>query len=732
MNEALRRLSAARPLDLGAEGDFSLGALDVHPATREVSAAGGRRKTIEPRVMQVLVVLARANGLVISRDQLIERCWGGRIVGDDAINSCLAKVRVLAEYAEEPSFEIETIPRVGYRLRGAPPVAAESASPAQSVSGAANARSPGRRRWPLLIGAGMPIALACAALFIVLHRQTPPLPQGRPIAQAQRGQKGEKPSIAVLPFLNLTAEKGTAYFAEGIQDEILTRLAKIGSLKVISRTSTEPYAGKSQNLRAIAKQLGVQNILEGNVQRAGNRVRINVQLIRASTDSHLWAEDYDRTLNDVFSVETEVARSIADTLAARMTGSETKILNAGATSNPKAYDLYLRGLVLMDRPLDPGAPEGAAAILAEAVRADPGFALAWSKLSIADSFLAFAGAAGRLEPARQALEKAQALAPELPETQVAAAFFTYYGESDYRGALKAFEALRRRWPNNVDVLRALGLLSRRVGRAQDTISYFREALALDPHNILHYTGLADVLDGMHRFADALRIVDKGLSIWPGNSDLLNWKTGVLLDDGQLDDAAKVLAEAPASDPQAPDLRTVRYMYLRRYADGAHYLEYLLAAPDFGKEPEERKAHLFMHAADFQWREGHAGAARNNFTKARDIFLKLLKAAPRDSGVLLPLAYAYAGLNDIVSATRIADRGMADYPLSRDTIEGVNCATLRAVVAARFNDRAAAIKLLRQIAPLPWSPSPASLRLDPNFDNLRGDPEFEKLAHADGK
>lgn len=734
MNPPAPPIKPAGPASLADANDFQLGNILVRPSLREVEA-NGIRETLEPRVMQVLVALALADGAVLSRDELIRQCWGGRVVGDDSLNRCVAKVRQISELGGSKAFEIETIPRVGYRLieqqlrTTAPPAPADIPDAAGAIAAGPSPAS--RRGWQLAAWAGL-IGLLIAGISAVLvsHR---PATQGAHLAASRPMAKdAAKPSIAVLPFRNLSTRPDTSYFADGIQDEILTRLAKIGALKVISRTSTEPYAGKAQNLKQIARQLGVDNVLEGNVQRDGNRVRINVQLIRASSDSHLWAEDYDRTLNDIFAVESEVARTIAGTLAAHLTGSELNLLNQRPTSNPKAYDFYLQGLAWMDKPLETGSSDKAATALEHAVSADPRFTLAWAKLSIADAFLAFAGDEKRLEPARRALERAVALSPELPETRVASAFFKYYGESDYRSALKDFEALHREWPNNVEVLRALALLSRRLGRGPDALAYFREALALDPRNLIQYTAVIDMLDGLHRFPEALQLVRKGLAIWPGNPELISWKAGILLDQGQTKAAGAVLDSIPErARLRSIDLFATQYLYEHRYADGARYMDRVLAAQPPGSEPQAM-AHVLTHTGDLEARAGQIQAATEKLTRARNLWLNVLKSAPRDTGILQPLALTYTDLNDRKEAMAIANRCMTDYPLSRDSIEGVNCVALRAVVAARFSERALAVKLLKQIRTYPWGPSPPVLRLDPNFDSLRGEPEFERLAHADGK
>src|SRR6185436_4590828 len=236
-------------------------------------------------------------------------------------------------------------------------------------------------------------------------------------------------SIAVLPFANLSEDKANAYFAEGIQDEIITRLAKIADLKVISRTSTQQYQSKPGNLSEIAKQLGVANILEGSVQKAADQVRVNVQLIQVASDSHLWADTYDRKLVDIFAVESEMAKAIADALQAKLTGGEQQALAAKPTNNSEAYDAYLRGLALETRASSPTDSEKVAGFYEQSVQLDPTFALAWARLSRANSQVYFGGldsTPARRDAAERAFNTAQKLQPNSPETLLAQAYYQYW------------------------------------------------------------------------------------------------------------------------------------------------------------------------------------------------------------------------------------------------------------------------------------------------------------------
>ena len=312
-------LARDEPVRLSAERDFSLGDLDIHPSVSEAKR-GESRQHVEPRVMQVLVALASAGGAVVSRDELIQRCWDGRVVSEAAINRCISRLRALADRGDGTrSFHVETIARVGYRLQTV------AGALNGGVSSAAVATAPRRNRVAPFALAGL--AMAAVAAAAVSHygaaSRTPQI-----IADV-----ATQPSIAVLPFKNLSPDAGGEYFAAAIQEEILTRLAKIGSLKVISRTSAVEAAKNGGTLAEIARTLGVANVLEGSVQRSGDRVRVNVQLIRTATDDHLWAEAYDRHLDDVLSVENEIAGSIATALSAKITPGESLALSAMPTTN---------------------------------------------------------------------------------------------------------------------------------------------------------------------------------------------------------------------------------------------------------------------------------------------------------------------------------------------------------------------------------------------------------------
>src|SRR5712691_9021280 len=326
-------------------------------------------------------------------------------------------------------------------------------------------------------------------------------------------------SIAVLPFENLSEEKANAYFADGIQDEILTRLSKIADLKVISRTSTQHYKSASGNVSEIARQLGVAHILEGRVQKRGDAVRVNVQLIKAANDSHVWADTFDRKLTDAFSVESEVANAIADQLGAKLTGQEEQVIAAKPTDNPEAYDAYLRGLAYtLKTTTSPANALAAQKYLREAVRLDPKFALSWALLSYADAsgyiVQSLQPTVALREEARQAAETALALQPNLGEAVLAKGHYHYACLRDYDTAERYFEQARQFLPNSSRIPEALAKVARRRSQWDRSESYFNEAERLDPRNVSLLSQHALSYVNLRRFPEALRKLDQILDITP--------------------------------------------------------------------------------------------------------------------------------------------------------------------------------------------------------------------------
>ncbi len=362
--------------------------------------------------------------------------------------------------------------------------------------------------------------------------------------------------IAVLPFKNLTEGKEDAYFADGIQDEILTRLSKIGDLKVISRTSTQHYKSAPENLAEIGRQLGVAHILEGSVQKSGGIVRVNVQLIKAANDSHLWADTFDRKLTDIFSVESEVAKAIAEHLRAKLTGQEEQALAVKPTNNPEAYDAYLRGLAFDARYsanlYDVLNAQKAIGFYERAVQLDPSFVVAWARLSRLSSLVYMnrydttTGARG--EAAKRALDNAQKLEPDSPETLLALGYYQYWVLKDYGLAKTTFGHVNKLLPGSSEPPQALALVARREGHWDQSIAYFEQALTLDPRNVELLVDAARNYASVRQFPAALKLYDRVLDITPNNPDALAAKAGIYQAQGNLKEAAKMLVAVNAQTP----------------------------------------------------------------------------------------------------------------------------------------------------------------------------------------
>ena len=351
-------------------------------------------------------------------------------------------------------------------------------------------------------------------------------------------------SVAVLPFQNLSSDPENAYFADGIQEEVLTRLTKIADLKVISRASTQRYQSEPGNLAEIAKQLGVANILEGSVQKAGNQVRVNVHLVNVQTGSQLWAETYDRKLSDIFVVESEIAKGIAESLQATLTGREEQALAANPTNNPEAYDAYLRGLAYEARSnYSSDALFKAIDFYDLAVRIDPNFALAWARLSGAHALLYFNRGdttAARRDAAKEALEHAQKLQPNSPETLLFLGYYQYWVLHDYALAKTTFEQVSKMLPGNSEVSFALGAIARREGRWAESVAYWEQGLALDPLNTALLIEVAWTYDALRQFPAALKLYNRALGILPNEVSLMALKANIYQAQGNLQESAKLL------------------------------------------------------------------------------------------------------------------------------------------------------------------------------------------------
>jgi TolB-like protein/class 3 adenylate cyclase/Tfp pilus assembly protein PilF len=545
-------------------------------------------------------------------------------------------------------------------------------------------------------------------------------------------------SIAVLPFENRSEDKANAYFADGIQDEILTRLSKIADLKVISRTSTQHYKSAPENLPEIAKQLGVAHILEGSVQKSGDAVRVNVQLIKTANDSHLWADTFDRKLTDIFSVESEVAKAIADQLRAKLSGREEQVIAAKPTDNPEAYDAYLRGLAYNLKTANtPANALAAQKYLREAVRLDQKFALSWALLSSVDAVgyltLTLQPTVALREEARQAAETALTLQRNLGEALMAKGYYHYGCLKDYDMAARYFEQARQSLPNSSQIPESLAYLERRRGQWDRSESYFNEAERLDPRNVnlLSQHSLSYTL--LRRFPEALRKIDQVLDITPDDVDTLAKKAGVAQAEGDLPRAAALLAplHPPADDNQALETQVYQAILERRPAPVIPRLKEVLAKPDPALGYYNGELRFFLGWA--QEVAGDHAAAQESWRQARSELEPFLKEQPENYQLIGDLALTNMGLGEKAAALTLTERAMAAIPVEKDALQGPFPIEILARVAARTGDHDRAIAALQKLLSIPYGGAfpagpltPALLRLDPMFDPLRNDPRFQKL------
>jgi serine/threonine protein kinase/Flp pilus assembly protein TadD len=549
-------------------------------------------------------------------------------------------------------------------------------------------------------------------------------------------------SIAILPFENRSEDKANAYFAEGIQDEILTRLSKIADLKVISRTSTQHYKSAPENLAEIGRQLGVAHVLEGSVQRSGDGVRVNVQLIKAANDSHLWADTFDRKLTDIFSVESEVAKAIAERLRAKLTGQEEQVIDAKPTDNVEAYDAYLRGLAYTMKPgTTPAISLGAQKYFGEAARLDPKFALAWALLSYVDAHgyitqtLQPTVALG--EEARQAAETALTLQPNLGEAVFAEGYYHYACLKDYDTAVRYFEQARQFLPNSTRIPIALASVARRRGQWDRIESHLNEAERLDPRDVNLLSVHANFYAFQRRFPEALRKLDQILNITPDDVDIVARKANIAQAEGDLPHASALLAplHPNADDSNALETQVYQAILERQPAPVIPRLKEILAKPDPALGYLNGELRWWLGWA--QEVAGDRAAAQEAWRQARSELELFLKEQPENSILIGDLALVNMGLGDKATALALTERGMAMRPIEKDALEGSARIETLARVAAGTGEPDRAIAALHKILSIPGAGmlaesmplTPALLRLDPMFDPLRNDPRFKALTES---
>jgi len=548
-------------------------------------------------------------------------------------------------------------------------------------------------------------------------------------------------SIAVLPFENRSEDKANAYFTDGVQDEILTDLAKIADLKVISRTSVLQYkSGVARNLREIAQQLGVANVVEGSVQRSGNRVRVNAQLIDARTDAHLWAQTYDRDLADVFAIQSEIAKAIADQLQAKLSPTEKKAIEQPPTTDLAAFDLYSRAKSLLltanfSITNDPDVRK-AIELLGEAVKRDPSFFDAYCELAYGHEFLyAVFGSdhtPARLALAEAALQAATRLRPDAAETHLARAQYLYYGRRDYAGALAELESVRRVLPNDPRIFELTGLITRRRGDQEEGLRNLQRAVELDPRNFFTLQQIALSYQFLGRYAEAIAAFDRALSIVPdnvetrANRDLweLFWKGDTQPLHQTID---SILAQGPSAIANTADTWFACALAERDPAAAERALVALGDNVCWG-ESAIVLSHSFGEGLLARMTKDEA-RARVAFEAARTQQEKIVQAQPDYGPALCVLAMIDAGLGRKEQALEEGHRAIALTPMEKDVNTGSRVIQYFAITAAWTGDKELALQQLETGLRAPVAAvvlSYGALKLLPFWDPLRGDPRFEKI------
>jgi TolB-like protein/Flp pilus assembly protein TadD len=553
-------------------------------------------------------------------------------------------------------------------------------------------------------------------------------------------------SIAVLPFENLSDDRENTFFAEGVHDDILSSLARIADLKVISRTSVQQYRAGTRNLREIGEALGVAHVVEGTVRRSGNRVRVNAQLINARTDTHLWAETFDRELTDLFAIQTELAERIAGALEANLSPREMAGLQVPPTRDLVAYDLYIQARDLfrwsgMGDPHENG--ERALPLLEKALARDPQFALAYYLASRIHGELFWFGydkSPGRIARAKEAAEMALRVRPELGEGHIALAFYHYYSGRDYEAAIRELTLAQRALPNESEVAGVLGMIERRRGRWEESILHLERARQLDPRNISGLWNLSETLTFMRRYAEADQVLAEAATIAPEAYMIPIARAELALRErGDPAPLRAALGQLPEGFDPGGAVTTigVRLALMERdYDEAARLLgtcaecKYndvglcgFVGALDDYTVPQDWYIGLIARG------RGNEEEAARAFARAKDAVLAEAVESPNDSKVLIMQALIETMLGRAEEAIAIGERAAKLLPISADALDGPLIATNLAAIYAQLGRHDQAFALLETLVRQIGGPTPGTLRIEPQWDSLRDDARFQKLLDA---
>jgi TolB-like protein/Tfp pilus assembly protein PilF len=592
----------------------------------------------------------------------------------------------------------------------------------RSTPSVAAPRTHRRRNIIMLVATG--VMVSAIAGFFLLPR----------VSSARKIDK----SIAVLPFENLSDDKENAYFADGIQDDVLTNLSKIGDLKVISRTSVMPYRGKTSNVREIGKALGVATILEGSVRRIGNRVRVNVQLINAENDEHMWAEDYDRDLTDVFAIQTDLAQKIANELRAKLSPSERQQIERKPTENGEAYLAFVQAHNLQNAYEDFEKLKQGEQLYERAIRLDRNFALALARYSQLESWIlhTFDRTPERREKSRTLAERALQLQPDLPEAHLALGFSYYYGDDNYDAALEQFEIAQRGLPNESEVYLAIGAIQRRQGKWAESTANLEKAASLNPKDVWPLQNLVFNYQMLRNFDAANKTIDRALALNPTALGPLQVKSKLAIaqkgDFSVAEKAFEALKSTPMTSEQklyAAGGRADVFLLERKYREGLQEAERL---------PDDLLTSLPGALCNKYYLIGFARKALQDEAGARAAFLKAKSAAeaqltksPDAADAHIQLAKVLACLGEKDAALSEAQRATELRPESKDAFGGPDITEQVAQVHAILGDNGRAIEILDGLLSRPSAVTVQGLKVNPIWDPLRNDPQFQALLNKYG-
>jgi TolB-like protein/Tfp pilus assembly protein PilF len=571
-----------------------------------------------------------------------------------------------------------------------------------------------RRRRNVFLLAGLGIAVSLLAGFFLLPR-----------ASARKIDK----SIAVLPFENFSDDKDNAFFADGIQDDILTNLSRIGDLKVISRTSVMQYRGKTNNVREIGKALGVSAILEGSVRRSANRIRLNVQLIDATTDEHIWANDYDRDLTDVFAIQSDLAQKIANELQAKLSPAEKAQMTRKPTENGEAYLAYIQAMNLF-MPEEVEKLHQAEQLYQRALQLDPNFALACARFSHLESWIvhSFDPSAARRAKARTLAEQALGLQPNLPEAHLALGYSYYYGDLDYDRALSEFKIAQNGLPNDAEVLLSLGAIQRRKGQWAESTAYFEKAALVNPKDAWVLQNLGINYEALRNYEAAERTYDRGIELAPTAFGLRAQKAKLAIGwKGDVSVAYRMLAKLPPDfDPEGmvTQGRVGIFFYERKFAEALALLQKIKGDVLHGDNASPTPKGLLEGICYFFLND--KVKAREAMERARVFVEQQVRENPSDAGGHAQLGVIFAVLERKEDAIREGKRATELLPESKDAFDGPGLAIQLAQIYAWTSEIDQALQLIEHSLTIPAGITAALLKLDPVWDSLRKDPRFQAL------